>query len=74
MVLAQMQPERDHKLTEERTDVREQNNRATRQRCERLDGVRHEVDGPTDLVLTYWGNERSARLRHPDRRQGDRCG
>jgi len=62
MILAQMQPERDHKLTEERTDVREQNNRATRQPL--ANGWMEfdmKVDGaaPTDLVLTLWGNDRS---------------
>ena len=31
LTLAQMQPERDHRLTESRTYVREQNDRATRQ-------------------------------------------
>ena len=60
MTLAQMQPERDHKLTEERTDVREQNNRATRQPL--VNGWMEfdmKVDGPTELVMTYWGNDRA---------------
>jgi len=62
MVVAQMQPERDHKLTEARTDVREQNNRATRQP---LAGGWMEFDMKVDgtatnaLVLTLWGNDRA---------------
>ncbi len=62
ITLAQMQPERDHRLTESRTDVREQNDRATRQPL--TNGWMEfdmKVDGgvPNDLVLTLWGNDRS---------------
>ncbi len=65
MLIGQMQPERDHNLTGERTDVREQNGRGTRQP---LPGGWFEftmkVDGsqPVDLLMTYWGNDRN----HPD--------
>jgi len=61
MMIGQMQPERDHKLTEARNDVREQNNRGTRQP---LPGGWFEfdmkVDGASlnDLVMTYWGLDR----------------
>jgi len=62
MMIGQMQPERDHNLTQERTDVREQNDRGTRQP---LVGGWMEFDMKVDpsaaneLVMTYWGNDRN---------------
>jgi DUF1680 family protein len=62
MLIGQMQPERDHNLTEDRNDIREQNGRSTRQP---LPGGWFEfdmkIDGtkPVDLLMTYWGNDRS---------------
>ena len=62
MMIGEMQPERDHNLTSERNDVRTQNDRGTRQP---LSGGWLEFDlkvdpnEPVDLVITYWGNERS---------------
>ncbi|HEY0866809.1 MAG TPA: beta-L-arabinofuranosidase domain-containing protein [Fimbriimonas sp.] len=62
MSIGQMQPERDHNLTQERTDVREQNDRGTRQP---LVGGWMEFDMKVDasaaneLIVTYWGNDRN---------------
>jgi len=61
MNIGEMQPERDHNLTQERNDVREQNNRGTRQP---LAGGWVEFDmavpatGACELLITYWGNDR----------------
>jgi len=65
MLIGQMQPERDHNLAQERNDVRSQNGRGTRQPL--VNGwfeFTMKIDGsqPADLVMTYWGNDRS----HPD--------
>lgn len=61
MNIGEMQPERDHNLTQERNDVREQNNRGTRQP---MAGGWVEFDmavpsaGASELMMTYWGNDR----------------
>lgn len=61
MNIGEMQPERDHNLTQERNDVREQNNRGTRQP---MTGGWVEFDmavpsaGASELMMTYWGNDR----------------
>jgi DUF1680 family protein len=61
MVIGQMQPERDHNLTQERNDVRDANGRGFRTP---LNGGWFEfdmkVDGerPQELVMSYWGNDR----------------
>ncbi len=65
MLIGQMQPERDHHLTQERNDVREQNGRSTRQPL--MNGwfefdIKVDPAQPVDLVMTYWGNDRN----HPD--------
>ncbi len=65
MLIGQMQPERDHNLTQDRNDVREQDGRGTRQPL--LNGwfeFDMKVDGAqtADLILTYWGDDRN----HPD--------
>ncbi len=62
MMIGQMQPERDHNLTQEKTDVRQQNDRGTRQPL--VDGWMEfdmKVDGaqPNELIMTYWGNDRN---------------
>jgi DUF1680 family protein len=61
-LIGQMQPERDHNLTQDKTDVRSQNNRGTRQPL--VDGWMEfdmKIDGSAavDLVMTYWGNDRN---------------
>ena len=62
IMIGEMQPERDHHVSSERNDVRTQNDRGTRQP---LPGGWFEFDlkvdpkEPVDLVVTYWGNERS---------------
>ena len=62
MMIGQMQPERDHNLTQERTDVREQNDRGTRQPL--VNGwmefdMKVDPASVNELVMTYWGNDRS---------------
>jgi hypothetical protein len=62
MNIGEMQPERDHNLTQEKTDVREQNERGTRQPL--IGGwmefdMKVDPDSACDLVLTCWGNDRS---------------
>lgn len=60
--IGEMQPERDHNLRNEKTDVRGSNGRGFRTP---LEGgwieFEMKVDPtlPLDLVLTYWGNERA---------------
>ncbi len=60
--IGEMQPERDHDLKSEKNDVREANGRGFRTP---LDGgwmtFEMKVDPATasELVITYWGNERS---------------
>ncbi len=61
MRIGEMQPERDHDLKSEKTDVRESNGRGFRTPLS--DGwmefkLKTDPSGPMDLVLTYWGNER----------------
>lgn len=62
MRIGEMQPERDHKLKQEKNDVREANGRSFRTP---LAGGWFEfemkVDGekPNDLVMTYWGSDRN---------------
>lgn len=62
MRIGEMQPERDHNLTSEKNDVREANGRGFRTP---LNGGWLEFDMKTDpsaeteLVLTYWGNDRT---------------
>jgi DUF1680 family protein len=59
--IGEMQPERDHKLTSEKNDVRESDGRPFRSP---LTGGWFEVEtkvdpkSPMQLVMTYWGNER----------------
>jgi DUF1680 family protein len=61
MRIGQMQPERDHNLRSEKTDVRSANGRGFRTP---LDGgwmefeMKADAVQPVDLVITYWGNER----------------
>jgi hypothetical protein len=61
MTIGQMQPERDHNLTQERNDVRDANGRGFRTP---LSGGWFEFDmkvdseKPQDLVMSYWGNDR----------------
>ncbi len=62
MMIGQMQPERDHNLTQERTDVREQNERGTRQPL--VNGwlefdMKVDTAALNELVMTYWGNDRN---------------
>ncbi|MBN9502243.1 MAG: hypothetical protein BGO01_17060 [Armatimonadetes bacterium 55-13] len=62
MRIGEMQPERDHNLKAEKTDVREANGRGFRTPMN--EGwiefeMKVEADAPTDLILTYWGNERT---------------
>jgi uncharacterized protein len=60
--IGEMQPERDHKLKSERNDVREANGRGFRTP---LNGGWFELEMrvdkavPNELVMTYWGNERT---------------
>jgi uncharacterized protein len=61
IVIGQMQPERDHNLTQERNDVRDTNGRSYRTP---LSGGWFEFDmkvdpeATQDLVFTFWGNDR----------------
>lgn len=65
MVVGEMQPERDHNLTQDKNDVRDVNGRNFRTP---LNGGWFEVEvkvdeaKPNTLVMTYWGNDRL----HPD--------
>ncbi len=61
MRIGEMQPERDHHLLAEKTDVRDANGRGFR--TPMVNGwmefdMKVDLAGPNDLVLTYWGNER----------------
>ena len=64
MRVGEMQPERDHSLKEQRTDVRDANGRGFRMPLpkgwmEFL--LKVDPNTPMDIVLTYWGNRRSSR-------------
>ena len=59
--IGEMQPERDHKLTSEKNDVRESDGRSFRSAL--TDGwfqleLKTDPIAPMKLVVTYWGNER----------------
>jgi DUF1680 family protein len=59
--IGEMQPERDHKLTSEKNDVRESDGRSFRSPL--ADGwfqveMKSDPSLPMKLVMTYWGNER----------------
>jgi uncharacterized protein len=61
MRIGEMQPERDHNLRSDRNDVRQANGRGFRTAM--AGGwmefeMKVDPNGPNDLVLTYWGNER----------------
>jgi len=59
--IGEMQPERDHRLVAEKTDLRDSNGRGFRTP---LEGGHFEFDlkvnptGVNQLLMTYWGNER----------------
>jgi len=60
--IGEMQPERDHNLKAEKNDVRQANGRSFRTP---LNGgwmefeMKTDPAAPLDLVITYWGNERT---------------